>query len=124
MTRRRALFCLILGLALVISLGLGCVYLSDSRRITRERFESVKVGMSWEQVIAIVGGPPGEYTTGPYLTAEDSMCLSRYDRWVCDEGELQVEFDNNGVVTDILIGDVSSSPRLTLIQRIRGWVGL
>ena len=63
MTRRRVLFGLLLA-SVVLAYFAGWLWMASGPRVTRERFEQVKKGMSREEVIRIVGGPPGDYGTG------------------------------------------------------------
>jgi len=63
MTRRRVLCGLLLASALVAGLGIWLV-IASRPRVTLARFEQVEKGMSREEVIRMVGGPAGDYSTG------------------------------------------------------------
>ena len=121
MTRRRILCGLLLG-SVVLALGVGVLWIVDARRVTRARFEKVKKGMSREEVIRIVGGPPADYSSGRALDY-------RYDwkrqNWLCEEGLLLVAFDDAETATEVRGLDVvKSGPPPTLTQRMRRWLGL
>jgi hypothetical protein len=108
MTRRRVLFGLLL-----LSVGLACfagwLWMSSRPRSMRARFEQVKEGMSWEEVIRTVGGPPGDQTN-------DGI-----EMWSCDDGLLLVQFNDGGSATGVWV--LRNSPP-TLTERIRRWLGL
>jgi hypothetical protein len=121
MTRRRLLFGLLLASAM-----LACFagWLLIGRRVSQARFEQVKIGMSREEVIRTVGGPPGDHSNGECV----SLCGlgtfrdKGYESWRGDDGELFVRFDDAGTATNVVIQDVFGPPTLT--ERIRRWLGL
>src|SRR5262249_25067880 len=63
MTRRRVL-CGLLLLSAVLACFAGWLWIVSGPRVRRAKFEQVKKGMTREEVIGIVGGPPGDYRTG------------------------------------------------------------
>jgi hypothetical protein len=116
MTRRRVFFGLLLASA-VLACFAGWLLTTSGPRLTRERFEQVKNGMSREEVIRTVGGPPGnDNSGGGYMNN-----LHYAEQWSADDGLLLVQFDDAGTVTDMLV--LRRSPP-TLIERIRRWLGL
>lgn len=123
MTRRRTVICLALALVFASSLGAGWVYLSDSRRVTREQLERVEKGMTRDQVVAVLGHPPGNYASGPCLRQMRGMRYWNHESWVCDEGELLVEFDEKGTAARVEIWAVMPAGRPTIVERMREWVG-
>jgi outer membrane protein assembly factor BamE (lipoprotein component of BamABCDE complex) len=130
MTRRRVLFGLLL-VSVVLACFAGWLWMARDPRVTRERFEQVKEGMSREEVIRKVGAPPGNYSDGLW-----SLYAFGPERtwWVCDDAALAVDFDDAGTATNVVVLDphhdvhFSLSPRLprapTLTERIRRWLGL
>jgi hypothetical protein len=62
--RRRSLLVLLAGLAMVVA-ALEFVLWPRPDRITHENFDRIRAGMTMADVEAILGGPPGEYRTGP-----------------------------------------------------------
>jgi hypothetical protein len=125
MTRHRTL--LIVGpVALILACGVAALILSGPR-VTREKMEQVKVGTTREEVIATVGGPPGWYSSGN--NGDDLVLMPRglgyfeHEQWVCDEGELQVYFHEDRA-TDVLVWDVWSFDRPSLLSRLRSALGL
>jgi hypothetical protein len=119
MTRRRVLF----GL-LVASVVLACfagLWIASRPRVTRERFEQVKKGMSREEVIRTVGGPPWNYVPGS--TDYQPLPYPGQDWWLGVDAWLMVQFDADD--TAILVTVVDDVPRPpTLTERIRRWLGL
>jgi hypothetical protein len=107
---------------LASSLGAGWVYLSNGQLVTRDRFERVRKGMSRDQIESIVGHPPGDYTSGPCLQMPRGLFYWNHVTWLCDEGELLVEFDDNATATSVVICDVVILGPPTMVQRIREWL--
>jgi hypothetical protein len=77
----------------------------------RETFERVRQGMSRDEVIRTVGGPPGEYLPAELrdrvLLSARGLGYQRYDQWVTEEGELLVRFGRDGLAYDIRVWDVT-----------------
>jgi hypothetical protein len=114
MTRRRVL-CGLLLLSGVLACFAG--WLVSRPRSMQARFEQVKEGMSREEVIRIVGGPPGDYSTERNRLIE----FDAFQCWSCDTGVLLVGFDANNTATMVSVSD-NGGPTFT--QRIRRWLGL
>ena len=75
--------------------------------ITEENFDRIKEGISRAEVESILGGPPGDYTTGPTITADSvggpllrqasgPEILSA--QWTSDTAIVWVLFDTSGLV--------------------------
>jgi hypothetical protein len=121
MTRRRLLCGLLLASALLACFG-GWLWVASGSRVSLVRFERVKKGMSREEVIRTVGGPPGDYSAergGPFCKG----LLPEHERWICDDGELFVRFDEDDTAAHLEVFD-ALRPTPTLSVRIRRWLGL
>jgi hypothetical protein len=115
MTRRRVL-CRLLLLSAVLACFAGWLLVANARKITWARFEQVKVGMSRDEVIRIVGGPPGDYSDG----LSRRICTRSpwfYQSWLYDEGELLVRFDD----ADRATGVVWRCGPPTFTEQVRRW---
>ena len=130
MTRRRLLCGLLLLSAVLACLG-GWLVIASSHRVTRARFEQVKKGMSREEVIRTVGGPPGDYSNAvyPYDDLPRSFIGPNFYEWACDDGWLLVFFgdaDNADMASDVVVSEPVRDllRRPTLTERIRRWLGL
>jgi hypothetical protein len=121
MSKRSVLLGIALSLASVLGLVAGLEYLSETRRVTRARFERVKKGMSFEQVVQIVGRQPGDYTTGRYAILPHGIRYWKYKSWLCDEGQLLVWFNEDGTAVDVVVCDIDDFRPLTPIERLRRW---
>jgi hypothetical protein len=122
MTRRRVLCGLLLA-STVLTCFAGWLWMASGPRVTGARFEQVKKGMTRQEVIRTVGGPPGNYTTS------DRFFGTAQDLWVADGAELRVKFDDAGTATEVLVfsghiyyGPVVLQP-LTFTERIRRCLG-
>src|SRR5262249_47957069 len=117
MTRRR-LLCGLLLLSAVLVCVAGWLWAASGSRVSSARFKDVKRGMSREQVIRTVGGPPGDYLSDG---DGDRNKLTRFgiEAWVCDDADLHVEFDDADMATNVI---VRVQRPLTLPERIRRWL--
>jgi hypothetical protein len=121
MTRLR-LLCGLLLVSTVLVCGAGWLWIVNGRKMTLARFQQVKEGMSREEVIRTVGGPPGDYSKGTVLQIGSG--LSDYQSWACDDGDLFVRFDDADRATEVVIIDPFYLQSPTLTERIRRWLGL
>ena len=125
MTRRRLLGGLLLVSA-VLACFAGWLWIDSRPRVTRARFEQVKAGISRNEVIRTLGGPPGDYSSDKYMSShvDEEMRIAGGvggEWWACEDALLLVQFDAGGTVTGVSIHKVSRRP---LTQRIRKWLGL
>jgi hypothetical protein len=118
MTRRRLLCGLLLASA-VLACFAGWLWTTSGPRVTRARFEQVKEGMSRDEVIHTVGGPPGNYSRDDTIGMPTGLRYHRYESWICDDGELAVRFDAAGTVSHAVVLDVWNLGSPTLTERIR-----
>jgi hypothetical protein len=119
MTRRRVLCGLLLALAVLAGFA-GWLWVTNGRKMTRARFEQVKEGMTREEVIRTVGGPPNDYAIAERYVA-GGIARLRYDEWLCDDGQLLVLFDDADTATDVIVNEFEP---LTLTDQIRLLLGL
>lgn len=93
-------------------------------RLEGSRFTQVRVGMTREQVEAVLGVPPGDYTSDPSPDpADNPWAYSRLTVWACDDGVLYVGFDDNDVVVDAIAFPLTRPPKPSLPGRLRTWLG-
>jgi hypothetical protein len=116
--RRRTLFVVVAGLAVVSAAVVIVLWPSQPHRITKENCDRIHAGMTRAEVESILG-PPGEYTTGPidyvlsllagdkpivdgqqvFLTWGETADPSRFDDcWSSDDQVLVLQFDFDGTV--------------------------
>ena len=75
--------------------------------ITGERADAIQVGMTKAEVIALVGGPPGDYAPGEIITyvrgcvGADSSGFYEGTNWWGREGMIQVQFNEQGLVDSV-----------------------
>ena len=111
MTRRRVLCGLLLASA-VLACFAGWLWIASGHRVTRARLDQVKKGMSREEVIRTVGGPP------------DSVLGERQSWLSQDRGSLLiVDFDDAETAAEVFVLH-SQFGEPTLTERIRRWLGL
>jgi hypothetical protein len=90
----------------------------------RAAFEKVREGMTFEEVCATVGGPPGNYSSRPPLKeiATGGVRWTSH-RWTAEDGTLTVVFDERSDgVAYVNITDPLPDNR-TLLQLLRDRLG-
>jgi len=126
MTTRRFFFGLLFA-SVILACFAGWLWIASGPRVTRERFEQVKEGMSREEVVRTVGGPAGDYSTHRVGVLSGSLgprpVYLDYERWLCNDGELRVRFDDADTAKHVIVRHAFPLEP-TLIERIRGWLGL
>jgi hypothetical protein len=114
-------------------LALRPAFLPPKYPLNRARMEQIENGMTREEVEAVLSVPPGKYTNRiPAVifcrslpTLEDSFIDQGADHWICDEGELYVLYDQNGLVRDVLVQDAHFlDPPPSPFHRLRRKLGL
>src|SRR5262249_11881164 len=100
---------LLVAIAAFALLGaIGALWLFRSMNakpaFTQEVSANIKSGMTEQEVEAIVGCPPGDYTTRPYddpPTTHGCFLFSKSALWVSDSGMIRVTFNAHGIVSDV-----------------------
>jgi hypothetical protein len=110
MTRRRVL-CGLLLLSAVLACFAGWLWVESRPRATLELAEQVKDGMTRDEVVRKVGGPPDINT--PWVDG--------IEQWSWDRVSLFVQFDAYGEATRVWV--VETQPP-TLTERIHRWLRL
>jgi hypothetical protein len=101
---RRLLALLFVSLALLAVVAAGPILFPPTNpRITPENFERIKEGMTWEEVVGILG-PPGDYRTEPtHFSYKSGRVLADLDdvdiHWQSDRADILVCIDADGVLT-------------------------
>jgi len=81
----------------------------------------IRPGMIEEQVIAILGGPAGDYRDGAYEPPDDYQTAMQH--WFGDEGNITIVFDKDGqVISADYLPVLARKPGI--IERLRAWLGL
>jgi hypothetical protein len=127
--RRRMLVLGVLAACLGLATCAGWWRLSAPPRINWDDFRQLKAGMTQEEVEAILGGPPGDYSAGPpqnkqniTISFADDPILTRKE-WRSDTLKIAVGFDDQGrLARSGMAGDIG--PRPSIWQRLRVWLGL
>lgn len=119
---RKRIWAVFLVLFVVGCLGLVLTPRVDLSNANRDRIE---VGMTETEVEAILGGPPGDYSTRDLFVmgvetdgGSLSMTRDRIEHWCADEGFLSVGFDSNGRLTWTRF-----DPAVVLLTPVENWVG-
>src|SRR4051812_8749026 len=73
--RKRLLGLSLLGGLVVLSVACGYWLTRPTPRVTEESFAEIQPGMTIEQVEAIIGGPPGNYSGRPAQGAYPLGCV-------------------------------------------------
>ena len=128
MTKPR-LFLLAFAACLGVAVFWGVRLLPPRHRINPESFEKIQVGMTLEEVEAILGVPPGDYATKQHvydLWGGDGVVLGLRHRiaWAGDEGAIHVILSPEGRVSHKLWLDLCFIGEVTFLDKLRGWFGL
>jgi len=72
----------------------------EARKITfsQDLANQISIGMTRAEVEAVLGCPPGEYTTGPCDTPPLGSRAFIHDQWLSDTGVIIVLFNDRGRV--------------------------
>ena len=90
----------------------------------RATFALVREGMTFEEVCAAVGGPPGDYTGGTRVGLIDLNGPATLAIWTATDGELLADFNYDGRLAWAQVIDVSEIPRPPLFARLLSRLGL
>jgi outer membrane protein assembly factor BamE (lipoprotein component of BamABCDE complex) len=129
---RRKRLQVVAGIVLVgvVLLGTARLRRSEDPRLTRGRLinqkhcDRIKAGMSQAEVEAILGGPPGDFTTGPVFYSSTGSCSfgdgrTRQETWSTDDGQIVVDFNERGVVQSTTFNSGLMPPPRTLAELVR-----
>jgi hypothetical protein len=101
--RRRKLLVAIAGVAVLVAAGVVALWPlpQPTVRVTFEKYGRIANNdvTTVPEIEALLGGPPGDYTTGP--TDESSVSLgtgARVVAWYTDDGHIVVQADADGRV--------------------------
>jgi SmpA / OmlA family len=123
----------LLALFVLVLLFAGITLLTSGSRINEKTYEQIEVGMTEEQVQAILGCPPGNYSmhgttwlgSGPriyWLHPEGSSSQFEPDvvskAWITDDLLIGVYFDRDGRVDRKWREDVSPGKREHPLPRL------
>ena len=100
----------------------------DPPNVSRERHARLKEGMSREEFEAIIGLPPGNWTTVPWRFKNGSGVVYSYcgTVWRGDEGAIEADFDERSRRCTSLLywRDADEySEKSSLVQRLRNRLG-
>jgi hypothetical protein len=128
---------LVFGLLALLTVGAFVLRLPTRPDISQATVDLIQCGMTKGEVEAILGAPPGDYSTGPVWVVgciatfgwECSMCTD--ETWTSDDGTITVRFRQDGRVATrplstepMVIFQEGVSARLSFLDRIRQWIGL
>jgi hypothetical protein len=98
----------------IAAVGTLCL-LTGGRGPCRERFELVAYGMTRDEVITAIGGPPGDYRSDPqrFSVSHHSLMFFGCEEWISNDGFLKVTYDS--------AGRVNRAEVLNVIDTQAGW---
>jgi hypothetical protein len=80
--------------------------------------------MTRDEVVAAVGGPPGDYSDGQARSHLILGGYNGYESWLCRDAELLILFDERGEMVDAKITDPLVLPPPTLFERALHHLGI
>jgi hypothetical protein len=132
MTRRRILFG-VFSVALALAGAAAFVYWSPgptvpAPQLSRASFDGVRDGMTLNEVIAVIGLPPGDYTIeNPVFEPMDcGIAVVGSEKWVCDEARCLIWFGDDGKAWMVEVAEstaVYPRARPNRFQRFRQRIG-
>jgi hypothetical protein len=126
--RRRRLLLVGLVAAVLLAGGLFLRLAYPRHDISPEGYERIDVGMTLEEVEAILGGPPGDHTNGRYeappypvrgLAIDPNPPPGVWHDWWGERAAILVKFDLGGRVRDKVILQVEWRRNPSLLDRLR-----
>jgi hypothetical protein len=105
---------------------LAGVWVWPSAQVTKARYDRIQGGMSLAQVSSIIGGSPGDYTSGPTAVAPGADDVYWWERrshdreafWRGDAGRIDVYFHNDHAIAKWFTHFTTRKP-LNPIDRLR-----
>lgn len=123
MTKRRLVWVVA---CLALAVGLGIWFVTRPHPVNETNFNRIRVGMTQAEVEAILGCPPGDYATRPWMAdafEEDYQEPDRLETWASDWGYIRVRFDKSDRVSAKELRDQFPIPQPGLLDRLRAWLG-
>ena len=94
-------------------------------RPCRATFELVREGMTYDEVCATVGGPPGDYLTRrPLIFPTSPMIYEHAQVWTANDAYLIVYLDGSGRVENAQVAEVICPADPPFWLRLRARLGL
>jgi hypothetical protein len=91
---------LVIGLVIFLSIAiLGSV--ANRRIFTEEMADAIHARMTRREVEALLGGPRGDFTTGPCTLFVGSNWVVCWELWISDVGAIAVDFDDKEQVSSV-----------------------
>jgi hypothetical protein len=103
----------------------AALYVAPKRiRANKETCDRIQPGMTMEEVEGLIGGPPGDYTTG--LWVRPIPVIGRFghrvEQWTSDGGEIIVLFDRKGEVEKAFFDESSKTGEPVLFGRVLSYI--
>lgn len=115
-------FLAVSGLVLLVGSPLaGLLQSGRTPHCSRSDFDLIEKGMALATVESVLGGPPGDYTSRPYVPSPLGF---RYadDNWKCwvgDEGMILVDVDSNSYVIESKFAEILLEPNYSWLENIK-----
>jgi hypothetical protein len=117
--KRRRLVAGVVALSLLVIVGY--VFWPRGPRPCLATFQQVREGMTRDEVITVVGGPPGIYTD---KLIDGTIYFFDCEVWLADDGELWVIFGKSGWAETVSARPMQFRARPPLWIRVRDRLGL
>jgi hypothetical protein len=144
--RKRTKVALLLAVGATVLLGVAGFLLRSASPITPRAYHRIKEGMTRQEVEAVLGLPPGDYRSragreddsswgmkelrGEYLLTHPLKSLYdepprdwRDEIWMADDFEIWAWFDGDGLVKLWCLEEKTRPRKVSLVERVRTWVG-
>ena len=128
MTRNRIQLFVLISLSLLLVAGITIFFSIRFNALDKSRMEKVKLGMTYDQVCQVVKCHPGDYSNGKNIPLGHTMSsywhYKKCNHWICNEGDLSVLFDENGIAIEVKIYPVFRFHEPSTIEIVRNRLGI
>ncbi len=132
--KKRHVICLLSFFLLAVAAATTLWFLFPHEpRFTEEQCDLLSSGMTKEEVIALLGCPPGDYTTrkqrfvhctGSRCSADDIKINHAGKCWCGDDGAIGLVLESDGTLRRAEYYSTLTPEPTTVMERIKGWLGI
>ena len=122
MTKRR-LFWLAYAACVGLAVFWGIRLIPQRHRISAKSYDKIQIGMTIKEVETLLGVPPGDYSTRPFLRhhSEGRRGFNWEFQWIGNDCRIGVRLDQHGKVAGSGYEQHFPVMEETFFDKVRGW---